>query len=159
MSLFGIFDSQKSQTYFIRSRISFADSLFPVGIPISDRQQMICQIFDKKSQLGGVIGGNTVYYATLYDTIKRMPMVSSVRTESVGDNTWPAVPYMIEQGMWQWCSCVHWDKKQRLILGCIPISQAGDLSQIKQNVFKYIHVYKQKITINYVSFSFKYVFF
>ena len=78
-----------------------------MGIPISDRQQMICQIFDKKSQLGEVIGGNKVYYATLYDTIKRMPIVSSVRTESVGDNTWPAVPYMIEQGMWQWCSCVH----------------------------------------------------
>ncbi|KAL4224858.1 Endonuclease domain-containing 1 protein [Mactra antiquata] len=74
--------------------------LLPTGIPIYQTQQMICQRFDKESKLGQSFnqkGGS--YYATLYDTKRRLPAFSMATVRSLGDEKWPNVPYMIERGL------------------------------------------------------------
>lgn len=77
---------------------SLLDGIFPEGLPSSEHNHMICQKFDKKSQHGKIFGVNNAYFVTLYDTARRMPVVSAVKTTSVGNDKWPAVSLMIEQG-------------------------------------------------------------
>lgn len=60
---------------------------------------MICQRFDKESKLGKSFGQKDAYYATLYDTKKRLPAVSMVTVRALGDEKWPNIPFMIERGI------------------------------------------------------------
>lgn len=73
--------------------------ILPSGIPVYKSQQMICQHFDKESKLGEVFGHKNVHYATMYDTKRRLPLVSMVTVRSLGDEKWPNVPFMIERGL------------------------------------------------------------
>ncbi|XP_045175808.2 uncharacterized protein LOC123536571 [Mercenaria mercenaria] len=73
--------------------------VLPAGIPVFKSQQMICQHFDKESKFGEVFGHKSTHFATLYDTQRRLPLVSMVTVRSLGDEKWPNVPFMIERGL------------------------------------------------------------
>lgn len=76
---------------------NFKDGTFPEGIPASSSYQTICQRFDKESKLGTTFKGRDVFYATLYDTFKRVPMMAAIKVTSLGDDKWPNVPLMVEK--------------------------------------------------------------
>lgn len=71
--------------------------MFPEGFPAAGSQQLICQRFDKDGIYGQAFGHKTVHYATLYDTKRRLPVISMTTASSLGDKKWPAVPFMIEK--------------------------------------------------------------
>ena len=45
-----------------------------------------------------MLGFKDDHFATLYDTSLRMPIMSMATVRVLGDDKWPNVPYMLEQG-------------------------------------------------------------
>lgn len=70
----------------------------PQGIPTYNSLQMICQKFAEDTKLGAAIGHKDTHYATIYDTERRLPLVSMVTVRFLGEDKWPSIPYMIEKG-------------------------------------------------------------
>ena len=58
----------------------------------------MCQHFSKDSAFGKVLGYKEDHYATVYDTTRRMPVVTMATVQSLADEKWPVAPLMIEQG-------------------------------------------------------------
>ena len=46
-----------------------------------------------------MLGFKDDHFATLYDTSLRMPIMSMATVRVLGDDKWPNVPYMLEQGI------------------------------------------------------------
>lgn len=88
----------------------------PKGIPGFKGLQMVCQRFDRDGKFGKAFGHKQAHYATIYDTKKRLPLMSMVKVRSLGDDKWPDIPYMIERGFIQEeISVISWffKKKQK----------------------------------------------
>lgn len=77
--------------------MAFAGGIFPEGLPKTADQLLLCQRFDKHSTLGRVFGGKHVFYTTLYDSNKRMPILAAIKTSSLGDQKWPHPQWMLER--------------------------------------------------------------
>ena len=78
--------------------------ILPEGIPLEGSSKLLCQRFSKESVLSKTLGYKEDYYATVYDTFRRMPVISMATVQSLGDEKWPHVPYMIEQGNTIYCA-------------------------------------------------------
>lgn len=76
----------------------YSGGVLPQGVPLSHSSKLLCQRFSRNSMLGKTIGYREDHYATFYDTSLRMPMMSMATVHSLGDDKWPNVPFMIEQG-------------------------------------------------------------
>lgn len=76
----------------------YSGGVLPDGIPFDGSSKLICQRFSRDSMLGKTFGYKDDLYATLYDTGGRMPVISMATVQVLGDDKWPHVPYMVEQG-------------------------------------------------------------
>ncbi|KAK3583290.1 hypothetical protein CHS0354_011179 [Potamilus streckersoni] len=74
-------------------------SQLPEGFQDDGSQFMICQRFDKSSRLGQIFDNKRGYFATLYDTARRIPVFSMTTVRHLSNEKWPHVPYMIEKSL------------------------------------------------------------
>ena len=72
--------------------------VLPQGVPFGRNTKLICQRFSKDSKLGKTLGYKDDHFATLYDTLLRIPIMSMATVHVLADEKWPNVPYMLEQG-------------------------------------------------------------
>ena len=90
--------SLRTSIYLIYVTLYFnIGGLLPVGFPLRNGQQMICQKFDKESKLGALFDHRTSQFATMYDTKQRIPVYSMVTVRSLGDDKWPSLPFMVDR--------------------------------------------------------------
>ncbi|XP_062582447.1 uncharacterized protein LOC134244193 isoform X2 [Saccostrea cucullata] len=69
----------------------------PVALPLHDKY-FICQRFADETEFAHIFG-NKPLFTTVYDTKRKIPLISFGRFSSLGDKSWPAVPTMIEKGL------------------------------------------------------------
>ncbi|KAL3842355.1 hypothetical protein ACJMK2_020379 [Sinanodonta woodiana] len=79
-------------------------SKLPDGFQDDGSQFMICQRFDKSSSLGQIFDNKRVYFATLYDTSRRIPVFSMTTVRHLSNEKWPHIPYMIEKSLVDKCN-------------------------------------------------------
>ncbi|XP_067655735.1 uncharacterized protein [Haliotis asinina] len=72
----------------------------PSGISdIHSTFSFLCQRFAPDSKWGKVFGHKTAYYGTIFDTARRIPVVSLAKVTQLGEDTWPKTDFMIERGL------------------------------------------------------------
>lgn len=69
----------------------------PAALPTHDKY-FICQRFADDTEFAHIFGSKSLY-GTIYDTRNKIPLISFGRSNSLGDDSWPAVPSMIERGL------------------------------------------------------------
>lgn len=75
----------------------------PVAVSTEDKY-FICQRFAEDTEFARIFGGKSMY-ATVYDTRNKIPLISFGRFSNLGDESWPAVPSMMERGELPYMLC------------------------------------------------------
>ncbi|KAH3884834.1 hypothetical protein DPMN_008819 [Dreissena polymorpha] len=71
----------------------------PLGLPFHAGSRLVCQRFGKEGRFGQLFGHMEDHFASIYNTVMRMPLLSMATVASFGTVKWPHAPYLVEASL------------------------------------------------------------
>lgn len=75
------------------------DEVSPKGFPNVSDKYHVCQRFAPGTEFADIFGPKSTQFATIYDTVRRTPLMSFARFKDLGDSLRPTLPFMLEKGL------------------------------------------------------------